>query len=377
MQYSLFRAAATLILGMMSVLACSAWADFAPTQGTTGRFIRVLATSGSAIYAGTDRGVYRSTDTGTTWAVSGAGGPSVQVMSMAVSGNTVVAGYLDSGVAVSEDGGLTWKTSRQGFIDPDVYSVGIRGTQILAGTIDGLFSSADGGANWEPAWMGGAFAAIVTRGTEAFAMEAGGELRYSSAPGQNFIVRNADISGGAFSSANFFSMASEGDAFFAGSDRGVWRSPDKGVTWQAVGASSQVKIPASAYVVALAVAEGFLLAGTNSYGVYLSGNRGDAWVYAGQGLPLGYCRGLLVLGGKVLVGTGNNGVYRRDLADLPSSIRPAPHGAMARSAAQGPALSSGRYGPGSAFEIVIHPAGSGDPSAVNVQGRSIFSSGTR
>jgi hypothetical protein len=44
MQYSFFRAAATLILGMMSVLACSAWADFAPTQGTTGRFIRVLST---------------------------------------------------------------------------------------------------------------------------------------------------------------------------------------------------------------------------------------------------------------------------------------------------------------------------------------------
>ncbi len=310
---------AALLATLCILLPDTARADFVVSKGTEGRFIRVLVAGGSAVYAGTDKGVYRSTDTGATWSLAGTGGVNLQVMSMAASGTTVVAGFLDSGVAVSSDGGNTWKVSRLGLVGPDVYSVGIRGTELLAGTIDGLFSSNDGGKNWDVVWMGGAFPDLVVSGSEALTLEVAGALYSSAVPGALLVKKMENITNGKFFSTNFFTMALQGERLFAGSDHGVWRSNDRGATWANVGTGTG-GIPASAFVVALAPIENFLLAGTNSYGVYLSGTLGDNWVYAGQGLPLGYTRGLLVLGGKVLVGTGTNGVYRRTLADMPASI---------------------------------------------------------
>lgn len=81
-----------LLLTLLALLPASLRAEFTASKGTEGRFIRGMVASGTTAYAGTDVGVYRSTDTGATWAKSGTGCPAQQVMSIAASGNTVAAG---------------------------------------------------------------------------------------------------------------------------------------------------------------------------------------------------------------------------------------------------------------------------------------------
>ena len=111
------------------------------------------------IYAGTERGVFRSTDRGAHWTLHTTGFPGQTsangasfVLSVAVAPahpEIVFAGTSD-GLAKSTDGGLTWSAvtevpqSVQSVVfdpgDPD---------RVLAGTSNGLFRGTDGGATWE------------------------------------------------------------------------------------------------------------------------------------------------------------------------------------------------------------------------------------
>lgn len=316
------RPFSAFLIALSAMLPGSLRAEFKPATGTEGLFIRTFALGGTTAYAGTSKGVYLSTDTGSTWRKAGTGEPANQVMSLAVSGTTIVAGHLDSGVSVSKDGGLTWATSRKGITgDPDPYSVGIRGDELFAGTIDGLFRSTDGGANWKFEVEGG-FVGIATSGTATYALDVGGLLYHSAAAGQPFTEKNKDINNGAHLSVNFAALTAEGDRLYAGSDRAVWRSEDRGATWKNVGYNATSSIYSS-IVTGLVPREGLLAASTSSSGIFISGNRGDSWVWAGQGLPIGNSRGVLVLGSRILAGT-HAGVYTRALTDLPSSIRRAP-----------------------------------------------------
>jgi len=109
-----------------------------------------------AIIAGTEAGLYRSTDEGLTWSLAAAAGNSIT--SVLSAGEALALG--DGRLLVSQDDGATWTTRHLPFFS-EVYAVAASGKVILAGTSRGVFRSLDGAMTWQAA-QGGLPTASVT-----------------------------------------------------------------------------------------------------------------------------------------------------------------------------------------------------------------------
>src|SRR6266498_1220125 len=155
------------------------------TRGPFGGSIYCLVADPShaaTLYAGTDRGVYRSVDAGASWRAANAGLPAFRVQTIAIdptSPATLYAGTLTPdgvasvGIFKSTDAGTSWTAINEGLVDPlagfaplDVEALAInpRNPQtILAGTrFLEIFKSTDGGATWKPKTFGGINVALET-----------------------------------------------------------------------------------------------------------------------------------------------------------------------------------------------------------------------
>ncbi len=127
----------------------------------------------STLYAGTEDGVFASTNGGETWFASSTGmsehtgsNPSIHLLRIdPQSPATIYAlGTSIDGLFKSGDGGHNWRPIDTGLdyntindfvIDPQV------GEILYIGTYEGVYKSQDGGENWEPASTGLPEGAIV------------------------------------------------------------------------------------------------------------------------------------------------------------------------------------------------------------------------
>ena len=123
------------IITCVALLCChiagTAEAQWAQTAGPYGGQIRALALSGTDVYAGTNGGVYHTSNNGTSWNARGLGDKTI--FAIAFSGSTMFAG--GEGVARSTDGGLTWTDISSGLTNTNVRSLCVQGSYIFAGTV--------------------------------------------------------------------------------------------------------------------------------------------------------------------------------------------------------------------------------------------------
>lgn len=92
-----------------------------------------LLNSGQDFYAGTNTGVWKSTNYGSNWFQTSLGG-SQTINSFASYGNSIFAGATGNGVYVSNDGGVNWIHKNEGLGNITVLSFCISGNVIFAGT---------------------------------------------------------------------------------------------------------------------------------------------------------------------------------------------------------------------------------------------------
>ncbi len=107
--------------------------------------VKSLAFSNNRVYAGSDRGIYRSTNNGANWTVSGL--TNIEISKILIYGGIIYTA-TPGGVYKSIDDGLSWNLS--GLYERNVFDIQVVGGRIIAATDYGIFLSSDSGNNWEP-----------------------------------------------------------------------------------------------------------------------------------------------------------------------------------------------------------------------------------
>lgn len=195
------------------------WID--KNSGLFSRSAHSLFSFGDRLYSGTDAGLFYSTDFGNEW-ISASDGEcddgidKCVVLSMCHTDSGYVAGTVGGGVHLSSDG-ISWRRPASGASDHRMNCVLAIQSSVFAGTQGhGLLQSDDWGQNW--------YTDSLPR-----------------------------------SSVN--SLVAMGDTIFAGTEAGVFISPDRGVHWDTCGILW-------CGVLSLDKCDSFLLAGTTNYGLW-------------------------------------------------------------------------------------------------------------
>ncbi|MHB8579350.1 MAG: T9SS type A sorting domain-containing protein [Ignavibacteriaceae bacterium] len=276
------------------------------------------------IFAGTvPNGIYLSTDNGVTFFPSGKGVTYPPVGALTVSdtnlfaGTYVSSGYLswNSGVFLSIDEGKSWTPVKNGLSNISVQSLVVSGSNLYAGTANGVFRSTNNGASWTAAnnglktWI----RCLAVSGNKIFAGTRGSGVFLSTDNGANWNNVNNGLT-------NLYveTLVVMDTNVFAGTDGGgVFLSTNGGNGWSAINNGLL-----NTTVYSLAATGSYLFAGTGagSGGVFLTADYGASWSAIGNGNTFA-ANSLAISRTTLFAGTSGNGVWRRPLSDIITSIK--------------------------------------------------------
>ena len=121
---------------------------------STARWARAFASAGNYLFLGTSDGVFRSSNSGTSWGTTGLSQDVNQTTCMTAMGNVVFIG-LAGGIGVggglyrSRNLGSTWeRVDKGGIQDSIIISMTTYGSSIFASSGNGLYRSSDSGTTW-------------------------------------------------------------------------------------------------------------------------------------------------------------------------------------------------------------------------------------
>jgi hypothetical protein len=255
-----------LLLTVAAVQECPAqWSQIGPSG-----FLTCILRTPAGLFVGTSgRGVYFSSDNGTTWQFASGGLSNLAVSDLAAIGQTVFASTRGGGVFFSTNNGNNWTAVNQYLISLDIGSLAVVGSQLFAGPVGfGAFYSSDGGGTWLPAGKG-----MGTDTVEVFFSHAGNIL--------------------------------------AGSTRGVFRSSDGGKNWSGINAG----LPPDCTVASFAATDNKLFVAVRRAGVFVSADEGTTWAPTNAGAPLEGITSLAVVppsqgaASPVVAGTATEGLF--------------------------------------------------------------------
>ncbi|HEX6507194.1 MAG TPA: hypothetical protein VF221_06130 [Chloroflexota bacterium] len=281
--------------------------------------------AGTEILVGTDDGVWRSVDAGSSWSQVGAAGDRIDALAGGT-GSTMFAGSAaGKGVYVSSDAGASWRPAG---VPPNPYVTALAaepaatGDTILAGTAGGgVAESQDGGSSWRWVNVGLHAAAIagavdlgdavavggnggldvLTRGDNAW-RELPVPTRFVTSidgAGQSLFVGTQDmglqishdggqtwqrgaIAAPTVSAVRLASASTTGPIFVAADY--VYRSVDGGASFTRVEGMAGNDVRCFAFSPKF-VSTGVSFAGTISHGMYRSIDGGSTWTSVASGLP--------------------------------------------------------------------------------------------
>lgn len=230
--------ASTSFAVFKSINAGSSWSKVG--LGLPSGVIQDLAVSNGVIYAAVSGfGIYSSVDGGSNWLPLPGILPSNLFVSIAASNTSIYVVTDDAGVFRSQDNGLNWVEINNGIQwAPDKPLLGIFAsatTLAVTSTDQRLLISYDQGDSWQAATNGvnDQFIRVVLFSDTATYLGSSGDGLYKSTDnGLSWSPSNQGIIGAAISG-----LATAGPYIFVTSGNYVWRSGDKGDTWEKLAAN--------------------------------------------------------------------------------------------------------------------------------------------
>lgn len=295
-------AATTLLLSM----APPARALWQPTDGPEGASVVSLAVDSATddVYLATQQAVYRSTDGGATWTDIGTAPGIANVLSLhKAPGGALLVGVSHRGVWWSTNDGTTWGQDQithnpHTGLGASISAVGIAAN---GAWLAGGYRSGNNGANWTSMSVSG-FAFAVTATSATLAGTSDGVYR-STNGGGTWTPSNTGIAGDRISA---LAVGPSGVVYGAGAEVGVVRSVDHGLTWTSVAAG----LPTLNVRDVAVDATGRAYAATVSEGVYASVDQGTTWNPTASPAPDPHTTSVATASnGSVYVGAGAGGVH--------------------------------------------------------------------
>ncbi len=256
----------------------------------TTRTHAVACDASGRVYAGTEEGLYASTDDGATWFAANAGYEDIPALGILIDGEDNVIAVLahsefffEFWVVRSTDGGLSWQEilSDQDATFPttaEAYAIDVDDRLFIAGmsiaTEGVIFISDDDGTTWDevtfPAGLGTTSLAVDSNGV-VYAPLGNNDLYTSTDHGATWTeIPNGGWPTGTVGVLDAVAV-DENDAVLLSSRRsGIWRSVDGGETWSGFDEG----LPSDNYpsVTFIEAADDALFAGTLSSGLHRRGN---------------------------------------------------------------------------------------------------------
>jgi hypothetical protein len=305
------------------------WQPAAPTITTA---VTAFATDSTNIFlTRVGFGVYRSTDDGVTWSLASNGLPtSPTLTAVCATPQKIHCGISGKGVYSSTNGGGSW-THTDSTITVDIISMAVRGDTLFAGTVDGhVFRSTDGGTSFQdktPPEFGGGSQVTALLITDSLLLAGTGNaidfngIRASTDRGETW----SDFNAGMWKSADGYILIRRiilsDTTLYATCEaydfpRGMYRRGLHQSSWTRM-ASDQMKSYAppqtsTDYYYApygiLALGP-VLVIGTYDNGMYRSADGGTTWTQiAATAGHLGHCDAMLSFGDTLLVAGDLTGV---------------------------------------------------------------------
>jgi photosystem II stability/assembly factor-like uncharacterized protein len=276
-------------------------------NGLWGAYVSSIIVTGSSWFAGTARGLYKTTDEGEHWSWVNLGITQVEVTSLAVNGTNIFLGSVNQGLFISNDNGISWKSGRNLPASGSVYSLFFANGKLFA-TTNSVYVSSDNGNTWVSASEGlpefGA-RSFASSGNNLFAGTYKGVF-VSNNNGITWLPANTNMQ-----SASVTSIAVLGNDLYASTNnlgtlgQGVLKSNDNGLTWSPIN-----KGLSDLFVTCLFLSSGNLIAGTQSGGIFQYLNANDSWSAINNGITnRNGVTTLLASGSKWIAGSSGSGIY--------------------------------------------------------------------
>ncbi len=288
-------------------------AQWANMDGPYGGTVYALTSDGNYIYAGTQRGLFRSSINNINWEQLGS--EMLDIRSIAVSEENIFIGTLGKGVYRSTDYGTTWTQAINGLSLPysntRINDIEISGDDIYVGYREGLFVSKNNGDSWTKIKSEPVFKMEIPKPNNIIIYGGSDKIILSADNGSSWIdiwnfskYFGVDINlANEMIYSQIYSVISIRSKIFAGSDRGIFLSNDFGSNWVQI--NNGLK---DSFITSLFSNDEGIYAVSLEGGIHFSNDDGNNWTQINNGLSELEILSLTGSQTRIFAGT-NSGVF--------------------------------------------------------------------
>lgn len=298
--------------------AFSQWVNCPNTSSLHGYSLGV---KGSDIWAGTQGGLYKSTNNGASFSSSSSGIPSSsQISEIFVTGNTIFARKASNTDPLyrSIDNGSTWQLKNAGLTWTvsapfSVSNMTQIGNTLFIGTSNGTYQSTDNGDNWSE--VAGNWSTLGLLSKYVRVLRSNNGILYAGTIQGLFISNNNGITWtatGLNSNEEVNDVAFNGTDVFVCINNGdkIYRSTDNCVTF------TSVVNPLPCNLIRKMVVAGGKIMAAADQGFLVYDINSETYTYENTGLTSNSVFSLVISDGNVYTGVQTQGIFKRALSDL-------------------------------------------------------------